>query len=248
MPVTSKDFCKPSGKPCQHLVEGGCGIYATRPEVCQVWLCIWRRDVWLGARPDYRPDKLGVMFSAFDGAMSVWEVKPGALSDPRVQYIKNRLKHRYPNLGMRVNHYPLGVLEHSPTPDMVGQEKKLPASVQWWPLGNHEYVLVRVPPEFFDRERYLANPPSESACWGCGKPWDQCQPTPALLKKFTDMTRWTWPEGRPMRTYSLRQEFETLGLDTSGVPDELSLCVGCSMSYMRAFNRLLTVRHEKPTR
>src|SRR5262249_13836317 len=68
-------------------------------------------DGWLGSRPDYRPDRLGVMFSESGGALTIWEVTPGALADPRVDHIKNRLKNRYKAPGLGVRRYPLTVLD-----------------------------------------------------------------------------------------------------------------------------------------
>jgi len=44
---------------CQHLTAPGCGIYASRPPVCQQFLCGWRLFEELG--DDWRPDLSGVM-------------------------------------------------------------------------------------------------------------------------------------------------------------------------------------------
>jgi hypothetical protein len=151
MPVLSKEFCKPVG-PCQHLVPGGCGIYADRPPVCREWHCGWRKDGWLGSRPEYRPDRLGVMFSEANGALTIWEVTPGALADPRVDHIKNRLKNRYKAPGLGVRRYPLKVLDDVvPTTEMLFRCKNgvLPPAEQnlcWKPLGGNEYVLVKNEP------------------------------------------------------------------------------------------------------
>ncbi len=56
-------------------------------------------------RPDDRPDKLGVIFQR-DDDISLWETKPGALQDARVQFILGKLG-RY-RRGYVVEH-PLGV-------------------------------------------------------------------------------------------------------------------------------------------
>jgi hypothetical protein len=154
MPVLSEDFCKQAGKPCQHLVPGGCGgcgIYADRPPVCRDWLCTWRWDMWLGRHPDYRPDRLGVMFSHdADDNLTVWEVTPGALADPRVQYLINRLKRRYAMVCQGVRRYPLKVLDDQPrSPEMLAKTKgdllvgDEPPH-RWVYLGGGEYVLQRV--------------------------------------------------------------------------------------------------------
>jgi hypothetical protein len=154
--VISEEFCKQAGKPCQHLIPGGCGIYAARPPVCCDWLCAWRCDGWLGSHPEYRPDRLGVMFSRCkdaDGAdhLSVWEVTPGALADPRVQYILNRIKGRYkvPRLGAR--RYLLGVLDNEPcVPEMLaniqggGMLVHKHTAWRWQPLGDNNFIAVKV--------------------------------------------------------------------------------------------------------
>lgn len=44
---------------CQHLAAAGCGIYASRPPVCQQFLCGWRLFEDLG--DDWRPDLSGVL-------------------------------------------------------------------------------------------------------------------------------------------------------------------------------------------
>jgi hypothetical protein len=47
---------KPSGQWCRHAVIGkGCGIYESRPPVCQRFLCLWMVDPRLG--PEWKPDK-----------------------------------------------------------------------------------------------------------------------------------------------------------------------------------------------
>jgi hypothetical protein len=129
MPIP--DLGKPAGKRCEHLCANGCGIYADRPEVCRTWYCTWREDAWFGARAEYRPDRLGAMFSHFEGAMSVWEVKPGALNDRRVDYIKKRLRQKYKVPRLRVNRYPLHVLDHvNPT----AEDHRDPEKRGW--IGN----------------------------------------------------------------------------------------------------------------
>jgi hypothetical protein len=45
--------------PCQHLTAAGCGIYASRPPVCQQFLCGWRLFEDMG--DDWRPDRSGVL-------------------------------------------------------------------------------------------------------------------------------------------------------------------------------------------
>jgi hypothetical protein len=38
---------------------GGCGIYSSRPKVCNDWYCAWRNMAHLD--DDWRPDRMGVM-------------------------------------------------------------------------------------------------------------------------------------------------------------------------------------------
>lgn len=52
---------KPAGTPCRHSTGHGCGIHATRPEICRAWFCGWRRTA---AMPhDARPDLSGLLVS-----------------------------------------------------------------------------------------------------------------------------------------------------------------------------------------
>src|ERR1700733_6764396 len=64
LPIVEPDFNKPAGEPCKHLCDKGCSIFGqpTWPKLCRDYLCVWRVDGWLGKRPNYRPDKLGVVF------------------------------------------------------------------------------------------------------------------------------------------------------------------------------------------
>jgi hypothetical protein len=50
---------KKAGVLCRHHTGMGCGIYATRPPVCQHFLCGWRLFEDLG--DDWRPDLAGVL-------------------------------------------------------------------------------------------------------------------------------------------------------------------------------------------
>jgi hypothetical protein len=44
---------------CAHLSAVGCGIYTTRPPVCQQFLCGWRLFEEMG--DDWRPDRSGIL-------------------------------------------------------------------------------------------------------------------------------------------------------------------------------------------
>jgi hypothetical protein len=62
MPISTKGLIKPAETLCNHcIVNQGCSIYETRPNVCRTWHCLWRRDATM---PDeLRPDKSRMIFS-----------------------------------------------------------------------------------------------------------------------------------------------------------------------------------------
>ncbi|ACB95914.1 hypothetical protein [Beijerinckia indica] len=54
------EFQKSAGIWCAHCAqEQGCAIYATRPDVCRDYECLWRGDRALG--PMLRPDRVGTL-------------------------------------------------------------------------------------------------------------------------------------------------------------------------------------------
>jgi hypothetical protein len=150
LPIADTEIVKPAGEPCHHLNSSGCGIYQTAdwPRLCREYLCIWRQDKWLGKRSHYRPDKIGVVFQSNATVLSLFEVYPGALQSPQVQYIKSRLRGR-----LIIRSYPVGVLDGVwATPDMVDGDgtAELDANQhEWEDLGGQEYILrtkcVRIP-------------------------------------------------------------------------------------------------------
>jgi hypothetical protein len=62
MPISTPRLIKRAEVLCDHcVVNRGCSIYATRPNVCRTWHCLWRRDA---AMPDeLRPDRSRMIFS-----------------------------------------------------------------------------------------------------------------------------------------------------------------------------------------
>lgn len=51
---------KPAGDWCQHCQgQSGCGIYATRPDICRDYICLWKGERGLSAR--LRPDHVGAL-------------------------------------------------------------------------------------------------------------------------------------------------------------------------------------------
>lgn len=57
--IETAEFRKPANTPCRHLCGTGCGIYETRPPVCQQFLCGWR--LFPELTDDWRPDVSGVL-------------------------------------------------------------------------------------------------------------------------------------------------------------------------------------------
>ena len=62
MSIKTADLQKPADVLCSNcIVNQGCKIYETRPNVCRTWHCLWRR---VASMPEeLRPDKSGVIFS-----------------------------------------------------------------------------------------------------------------------------------------------------------------------------------------
>jgi hypothetical protein len=92
------DLVKAAGVPCKHLCNQGCSLFKKpeMPSMCQKFLCEWRDTDWFRNRPDYRPDRLGVIFH-IGHDINVTEVRSGALDAPAVRYILAKLKKWYPD-------------------------------------------------------------------------------------------------------------------------------------------------------
>lgn len=60
---------KPPWQMCRHVCNNGCGIYATRPESCVKYSCLWLLSQTDGSPlpPQLRPDRCGVIFDNLDG-------------------------------------------------------------------------------------------------------------------------------------------------------------------------------------
>ena len=84
---------KPAGVPCAYLRPGGCAIYESRPIVCQRYSCLWLQG-YLG--DEDRPDKLGVLFVAFeeDGQklLGSYDLRPGARETTRANEALEELR------------------------------------------------------------------------------------------------------------------------------------------------------------
>jgi hypothetical protein len=60
--INAPNLKKPADVLCDNcMINNGCRIYETRPNVCRTWHCLWRRTEAL--QPELRPDKSGVIFS-----------------------------------------------------------------------------------------------------------------------------------------------------------------------------------------
>lgn len=57
--IETPQLRKAADMPCKHLCGTGCGIYETRPPVCQQFLCGWR--LFPELTDDWRPDLSGVL-------------------------------------------------------------------------------------------------------------------------------------------------------------------------------------------
>jgi hypothetical protein len=68
---------KPPNVWCRHVVKGkGCGIHATRPDVCRGFFCRWTEDAGLG--PEWKPNKSKLVLAHHgDDRLTVY-VDPGA--------------------------------------------------------------------------------------------------------------------------------------------------------------------------
>lgn len=81
---------------CTHQCGTGCGIYATRPQSCRDFECLWLSG-HINSRDAYRPDVLGVIFSVggqtgpVGSFLEAHEVRPGALTEQKVRYLLDKL-------------------------------------------------------------------------------------------------------------------------------------------------------------
>ena len=72
--IDTPELKKVQGATCLHCTQGkGCGIYLTRPSVCRMWFCQWRRYAWLD--DSWRPDRSRLLLRATDD-----DVPPGYAS------------------------------------------------------------------------------------------------------------------------------------------------------------------------
>jgi hypothetical protein len=89
-----RELGKPYYARCVHL-QGGCGIYADRPETCRAYRCIWHLGP-LGDKIERRPDNLGVMFQIdheppFGNVLEVYELRKGAMNTTEAWSLVDKL-------------------------------------------------------------------------------------------------------------------------------------------------------------
>ncbi len=91
-----QELGKPYYARCAHL-GSNCTIYETRPAACRCYRCAWHLGL-LGDRPDWRPDKLGLLIElnseGVGTRINVFEVQPGALAvnESRLTHLLTRLR------------------------------------------------------------------------------------------------------------------------------------------------------------
>jgi hypothetical protein len=75
MGVQEGDFHKPKDRWCPHVCGHGCNTYATRPQPCRDFDCLWLTGF---GGPEHRPDKIhGVLTATKDGGSWVIHEDPG---------------------------------------------------------------------------------------------------------------------------------------------------------------------------
>lgn len=90
-PIDIEEFTKPEQVPCQHLTDRGCGIYASRPELCRDFECLWLQGLFPGSD---RSDRLGVVFQNCSatgypdgGVITATELYAGAFETRRAKQL-----------------------------------------------------------------------------------------------------------------------------------------------------------------
>lgn len=147
LPIAEPEFVKPAGEPCKHLCGSGCELYEGPqwPRLCKVYFCGWRLDDWLNQRPNYRPDKLGVIFQFGTETLSLFEIRPGALQSQQVAYIKSRIR-KWLREDVTIKNYSAGVLDgirYEPADVKNSQVAFNPETHEWVNHGGHELTLIR---------------------------------------------------------------------------------------------------------
>lgn len=84
---------KENYRTCCHAADG-CTIYATRPDSCREWSCLWLQG-GMEREVHSRPDRLGLVFSVEARGqfplLTAYEVWPDAAQQPRAKYVLDEL-------------------------------------------------------------------------------------------------------------------------------------------------------------
>jgi Fe-S-cluster containining protein len=94
---------KAAGERCVHLTDKGCGIYATRPESCRTYFCLWADPKSSEMRiPEWgRPDRINVVLNAIghdlnrDRRLIAFELQSGAANEYWADKVLKRLRKRF---------------------------------------------------------------------------------------------------------------------------------------------------------
>jgi hypothetical protein len=90
--IGASELGKPYYARCAHMNKG-CTIYETRPKTCRVFRCAWHMG-FFGDKPDYRPDRLGLILHLTGTSVEAYETRPGALAEnqQRLPHLVARIK------------------------------------------------------------------------------------------------------------------------------------------------------------
>ena len=123
------DIAKQPWTACEHLEEGGCGIYDARPNPCRKFNCLWQG--WVGKESD-RPDKIGVIFAPTNGQteftgeeeFQAYELAPGKFNTPEALNIARILTTATGKLLVGHVHGGTGYV-------FMGPDRKIAAAQKW---------------------------------------------------------------------------------------------------------------------
>jgi len=80
--VDIPELQKPAGTMCPNcIINKGCAIYETRPQLCRDWLCGWRETRVMG--DEWRPDRSGILVMFADDDDEV----PHGFEQPTIKFM-----------------------------------------------------------------------------------------------------------------------------------------------------------------
>lgn len=140
--ISVYEFRKKSGVRCENECGSGCGIYASRPQSCRDYSCLWLSG-FIEGDERRRPDQLGLVFDTSPiktGGQLVWahETRPGASREPAAQYLLGRLEKRFPVLVRRTDG--TGVLQGETIPaDQIPLQENMWDTPAWESFCRGEF-------------------------------------------------------------------------------------------------------------